>query len=226
MTKADKVVPVEEKKDPKYKGMNIHQRLHAVMGEVDYVQKQKSKADGLKYSFVSHDAVTGALRTVIHAWGVRYKPVSVKHSENGNKTVVDLVLRFINIDDPSDFDDTESFGYGVDNQDKGPGKAISYAVKYALLKSFGLETGDDPENDNIDHKPDLSMAYDPESNKQAYDQSLKVIAGFDSVAKIEKYYNDNKNKLNKLPKDMFEDIIAACATQKTNLLSKTNGVHQ
>jgi hypothetical protein len=38
-----------------------------------------------------------------------------------------------------------SFGYGIDDQDKGAGKAMSYAVKYALLKTLGLETGDDPD---------------------------------------------------------------------------------
>jgi hypothetical protein len=50
------------------------------------------------------------------------------------------------------------FGYGIDNQDKGPGKAMSYAVKYAMLKTFCLETGDDPEKDDIPHLPAKSAA--------------------------------------------------------------------
>ena len=46
-----------------------------------------------------------------------------------------------------DLIDVETFGFGIDDQDKGPGKAMSYAVKYALLKTLGLETGDDPDMD-------------------------------------------------------------------------------
>ena len=38
-------------------------------------------------------------------------------------------------------------GYGIDPADKGIGKAISYSFKYALLKTFCLETGDDPDQD-------------------------------------------------------------------------------
>jgi hypothetical protein len=50
----------------------------------------------------------------------------------------------------------ETFGYGVDAQDKGPGKAMSYGVKYALLKVLGLETGDDPDvvqDNRADYRP-------------------------------------------------------------------------
>jgi hypothetical protein len=58
-----------------------------------------------------------------------------------------FTVRFENIDNRDDYIDVATFGYGVDGQDKGPGKAMSYGVKYALLKVLGLETGDDPEND-------------------------------------------------------------------------------
>ncbi len=62
-------------------------------------------------------------------------------------------MTFFNIDDPQDKLDTCSFGFGVDTQDKGPGKAMSYMVKYALLKTLGLETGDDPDFDQeAEHK--------------------------------------------------------------------------
>jgi hypothetical protein len=61
-----------------------------------------------------------------------------------------------NIDDRTDYIDVETFGYGVDPQDKGPGKAMSYGVKYALLKVLGLETGDDPDvvqDKSADYRP-------------------------------------------------------------------------
>ena len=33
------------------------------------------------------------------------------------------------------------YGHGVDNQDKGAGKATTYALKYALLYMFLIPTG-------------------------------------------------------------------------------------
>lgn len=141
---------MSEKKEKK---LNIYQRLHAAMKEVEYVQKEDKKVNN-QYTFVSHDAVTSKTREALMKQGVIYYPQNLQFQQNGNRTEVKLDIHFVNIDDPKDTITVPSFGYGVDQQDKGPGKAISYAVKYALLKTLALETGDDPERDNVDHKPE------------------------------------------------------------------------
>jgi hypothetical protein len=41
-------------------------------------------------------------------------------------------------------------GQGLDVGDKAPYKAMTGALKYALLQSFLLATGDDPEDERID----------------------------------------------------------------------------
>jgi len=41
-------------------------------------------------------------------------------------------------------------GQGMDMNDKGSGKAVSYAVKYGFLKGFMLETGEDSDRESID----------------------------------------------------------------------------
>lgn len=133
------------------KPMNIHQRLAAVMQDVTYIQKERKH--GMNYTIVSHDAVTAKVRPALLAQGIVYYPVRCEHSHNGNRAECGMTVRFVNIDDPADFFDVPTFGYGIDPQDKGPGKAMSYAVKYALLKALGLETGDDPDQDNIPHSP-------------------------------------------------------------------------
>jgi len=124
---------------------NIYQRLHAVMGEVDYVQKEKKQ--GMNYTIVSHDAVTAKVRPILHKHGIVYHPHSLDYVQDGNRTQVNLTMRFVNVDKPEDFVDVPCLGFGIDSQDKGPGKAVSYAVKYALLKALGLETGDDPDTE-------------------------------------------------------------------------------
>ena len=135
---------------PKADTRNVYQRLAAAMANVAYVQKNKPA--GMQYSIVSHDAVTAKVRPVLLAEGIVYHPHQMDYSQNGNRTEVFLMVRFLNIDDPADFFDVPSLGYGVDPQDKGPGKAVSYAVKYALLKSLGLETGDDADLESKPHE--------------------------------------------------------------------------
>lgn len=136
---------------------NIYQRLAAVMAKVDYVQKEKKQ--GMRYSIVTHDAVTAKVRPALLAEGIVYHPINIQHQQSGNRTEVGLVVRFVNVDNPADFFDVPSLGYGIDDQDKGPGKAISYAVKYALLKTLGMETGDDPDLDQeaTYHHPDVQL---------------------------------------------------------------------
>lgn len=131
---------------------NVHQRLHAAMGEVKYVQKERKQ--GMRYTIVSHDAVTALVRPALIQQGIVYYPVEMSAEQVGNRTQVLLKVRFANIDEPADFIDVPGLGYGVDDQDKGPGKAISYAVKYCLLKALGLETGDDPDLEDKPHKPE------------------------------------------------------------------------
>ena len=142
----------KEEKEP-----NIYQRLHAVMDEVKYVQKEDKKVNN-QYSFVSHDAVTAAIRPSLIKHRVIAIPQEIVCKQSTNRTEVLLNVTFINIDNPDDRISVPSVGYGIDQQDKGPGKAISYAVKYALLKGLSLETGDDPERDLIEYKPEKPKA--------------------------------------------------------------------
>lgn len=134
--------------------LNIAQRINAAMADVDYIQKEKKS--GMNYSIVSHDAVTAKVRPILQKHGVVYYPRNMQVEQNGNRTQATFDVRFENIDDRSDYIDVATFGYGVDPQDKGPGKAMSYGVKYALLKVLGLETGDDPDevqDGRANHQP-------------------------------------------------------------------------
>lgn len=128
---------------------NILQRMHAIMGEVSYIQKEKKQ--GMRYTIVSHDAVTAKVRPAFLKHGVIAYPVSISRSHNGNRCELDMVMRFACIDDPADYIDVATAGYGIDESDKGAGKAISYAAKYAVLKGLMLETGDDPDEDQNSH---------------------------------------------------------------------------
>ncbi len=164
--------------DPRFtREMNIAERLHLTMTLVEYVQKQQPKrADQLgpgekpmRYSIVTHDAVTALVRAALVKCGIVFTVESCNLSISGNMSIVNLVGRFTNIDRPDDFLLQASCGNGIDTGDKGPGKALSYAVKYAYLKALGLETGDDPDLDQ-----DAVRANEPELRLESIIKRLKV----------------------------------------------------
>lgn len=144
------------------------------MGELQYIQKGEKTVNG-QYRFVSHDQVTAAIHPLLVKHGVVIIPTVENIQQEGNRTVVTLVLRFMNVSaDYRDYFESKYIGYGVDSGDKGPGKAISYAYKYAILKTFCLETGEDPDNDAeavyepaICHEFDLQMPADMTDNERA-----------------------------------------------------------
>ena len=53
---------------------------------------------------------------------------------------------FINCDKPDEKLTIIIEAHAMDNADKAPGKALSYAKKYAVLKLFEIETGEDEES--------------------------------------------------------------------------------
>lgn len=128
-----------------------------IQAEVSYLQKDKSSS-ALKYSYVSHDKVTETLRPYFLKHGVYYyvTQTSCQHEQlsdrNGNPvvfTTVGIDITFIDSDSGEQIT-CSGYGTGLDPSDKSVGKAISYAVKYVLLKTLGLATGDDPEQDQIE----------------------------------------------------------------------------
>ena len=51
----------------------------------------------------------------------------------------------VNVENPEEYIDIASCGDGADSQDKGSGKAMTYAFKYMWLRAFALPTGEDPD---------------------------------------------------------------------------------
>lgn len=127
------------------------------MADISYIQKGEARVNN-QYRFASHDQVTAAIHPLLVKHGVVIIPSVKELNQDGNRTHVTLYCEFINQDVPTDRFWLLSHGFGVDASDKGPGKAVSYAYKYALLKVFALETGDDPDNEqttkheSIEHK--------------------------------------------------------------------------
>ncbi len=156
--------------------LNIHQRMAAITAELQTVAKNLNveTGKGKGYKAVSERDVIDAVKPLEAKHGVYSYPASrhvlesaalESESEwNGKVTKkttfferIETVYRFVNTDDPTDFIETTTFAEGIDSQDKGSGKAMTYADKYALMKAYKISTDDDPdqtasEDVNYTHK--------------------------------------------------------------------------
>lgn len=144
---------------------NIFQRMLEATDKINKVAKNLSVGVGSNtYKAVGEADVLAAVKPIEIECGIYSYPVSRKIIEtnvltttseyNGKVTEknqlfmrLEVVYRFVNIDNPEEYIDIVTYGDGVDTQDKAPGKAMTYADKYALLKAYKIETGEDPDKD-------------------------------------------------------------------------------
>jgi len=134
--------------------MNIYQRVNAVRKAITYIQKDKDvSTGGGSYKAVTHDAVTGLVRAALIEHGIVIVPSMIDsqfHAKepDAKQRLYDAtyLVEFINMDKPEESIRVTINAHALDNGDKAPGKALSYATKYAILKLFNIETGDDDES--------------------------------------------------------------------------------
>lgn len=133
---------------------NLYQRINEVRKAIGYVQKDKAVSTGQgSYKAVTHDQVTAMVRShMIDAGIVCYPELMASASipkEEGSKQFryeATYAFHFVNADEPTDRLTVTIQAHAMDNADKAPGKALSYAKKYAVLKVFEIETGEDEES--------------------------------------------------------------------------------
>ena len=148
--------------------MNLFEKLSAIENELSAVAKNLMVGEGRSsYKAVGEADVLAAVKPLEFKYKVYSYPYSRKiidsdlittsktyEDQRGNKTVTDstrfylrmeTVYRFVDIDEPTAYIDITTYGDGIDTQDKAPGKAMTYADKYALLKAYKIITGEDPD---------------------------------------------------------------------------------
>lgn len=145
------------------KSMNIFQRVAAITAELGTVAKNLNVSAGKgSYKAVSERDIIDAVKPLEAKYRVYSYPsnrvilesetLETEKTYNGttNKsttffTRVQTEYTFVNIDDPQDRFTTIVFSEGIDPGDKGSGKAMTYADKYAVMKAYKISTGDDPD---------------------------------------------------------------------------------
>jgi hypothetical protein len=91
---------------------------------------------------------------------------------------VRVLVTYINAEEPSDREECEMTAYAIDSGDKGIGKAVSMAVKYAHLKNFTLESTDEEEKrdgHDYSHAPKEPYKHSGGQEFPASEKQLKLI---------------------------------------------------
>lgn len=158
--------------------MNLYQRMSAITNECETVAKNLSVSAGKSgsYKAVGEGDVLRAIKPLEVKYGVYSYPFKREviqseyyTSENGRSNQfmrIDTTYRFVNMDNPNEYIDITTYGDGVDSQDKAPGKAMTYADKYALLKGYKIETGEDPDKDASGDLGNKQSGYKKSTQKQ------------------------------------------------------------
>lgn len=178
------------------------EKLLDIQKGVEYLQKESK---GTQYDYTGSSQVIASIRDKMNELGVLLLVCVTDHNlltkDEPNKTggtrttyftELNLEMKWINADDPTDTLAVPFYGQGVDIAgEKGVGKALTYAEKYFILKTFHIPT----DNDDPD-------AFQEKYNKPNY-VSSKVINELNKVLsdasnEVESMFKGNGSKFRKL----------------------------
>ncbi len=211
------------------KKMNIYQKMLKATEKISKVAKNL-KVDinkSASYKAVSEADVLEAVKPIEIELGIYSYPVKREIIEtnildtvkeyNGNRTEskqlfmrLEVTYRFVNVDNPQDYIDIITYGDGVDSQDKAPGKSMTYADKYALLKAYKIQTGEDPDKEG---SGDLKGIKKPNESKKI------VKATASQIETMKKLYSEEElqKALSLVKREKLEDMTVY---EASNLISK------
>ncbi len=138
--------------------LNLRQKLAEVRRRVGYIQK-RGHNERFNYSYVTAADIAGSVGDILSELGVVVIPCleNITYESATGRGETTRMARVVMAYTFSDVDSGEEIvakvaGQGLDPGDKAPYKAMTGALKYALLQSFLLATGDDPEDERADSR--------------------------------------------------------------------------
>lgn len=209
--------------------MNIYEKINKVMQDIEYLSKDDkvitNAITNAGYKVLSEEKVTSAVRQSLIKNGIVIIPIKQEHKRDdetvkgdyGDKTnriaTVDVTYRIQNIEDKEDYIDAVSSGTGIDTQDKGVGKAMTYAYKYLLLRTFAIPTGEDPDKISSD-------VYSDNLNKGDKQSKVKPVAISDE--EYDKLFDEQNDLVTDKEVQILRKLLFAGTTEATN--KNINGI--
>ena len=136
---------------PMFAELNLREKFAEVRRRLGYIQK-RGHNERHNYSYVTAADLAGSVGDILAELGVVVIPqlqsISTETPRSSSDRIARVVMNYRFVDARSGEELTVRVpGEGADPGDKAPYKAMTGALKYALLQSFLLGTGDDPEDE-------------------------------------------------------------------------------
>jgi hypothetical protein len=144
---------------PMFAQLNVREKFAEVRRRLGYVQK-RGHNERHNYNYVTAADLAGSVGDILAELGVIVIPqlqsISTEPARSSSERIARIVMNYRFVDARSGEElSVRVAGEGADAGDKAPYKAMTGALKYALLQSFLLATGDDPEDERADSRAAL-----------------------------------------------------------------------
>lgn len=163
---------------------NLAKAILNVMQEVKGIDKSMTVGEGRNtYKGVSDKDVKQIIGAAMHKNGLAILPIGVEprteisrweeETQWGPKqkqsVFTEVKTKYLLLHESGESMELSGYGHGVDSQDKGAGKATTYALKYTLLYTFLTPTGsiDDSDNTHSDEIPAAKKVAEPSTDQKA-----------------------------------------------------------
>ncbi len=137
--------------------LKILKKLHDIMGDVPYIQKDKTHPQG--WSYASDQVIKNAIHNSMDKFGVLFvlETKNPQYIDNGLKTKAGTKIIISQLDTRYYFYDIESgeclsgdfVGSGPGKDEKGIWATTTNCIKYILTTIFMIPTGDDVEKETF-----------------------------------------------------------------------------
>lgn len=130
--------------------LKLYQKLHEIMCETKAIEKNMTiEFKTSKYKAISESAILNEIKPLLKKYKVIILPAGVDIKQENNLTTLNTTWKIVDIES-GEFEIIAAPGNGSDSQDKGTGKAFTYAYKALLQKTFMLFSGEDTDNEHSD----------------------------------------------------------------------------
>lgn len=150
---------------------NIAKAIVGVMKDIKNIEKNTTVGSGqISYKGVSDKDVKQKVGEAMQRHGLCIVPIEIKPkttierweettnygTKSKQQVFTEVETKYLLLHESGESIEIAGYGHGVDTQDKGAGKATTYALKYALLYAFMIPTGEIDDADTT-HSDDIEV---------------------------------------------------------------------
>lgn len=202
--------------------MSLHEKMYQIMCETSALEKKMTVGSGNNsYRAISEAAVLNEIKPLLKKHKLILFPITAEITEVVNtyqgykgettRLMSQVSARYKIVDVESGEEEIlATVGNGADPQDKGSGKAWTYAYKALLQKTFMLFSGEDTDNTHSDDimpqaKPSPKITREQAEILGKIVKEKKKDDADDYLSKVMGYYNINS--LNELTEEGYATVL-------------------